>query len=328
MQLTLATSVTFGDSGLDRAAHLRGDAAAQLALLADPAARILPHWKHKPLVRGEGPVSLAWLPAGHAGLDAAIDPPVFLGLDGDGPRFALDVSPWVPLTPPDGPMDGFLDVTEQVHPDFPAGDRFVELRNCMTDLDARAGELAAMARGVLAWHQRHRFCANCGAESYMAQAGWQRDCPTCKAHHFPRTDPVVIMLITRGNSVLLGRSPAWPEKMYSLLAGFIEPGETIEAAVRREVFEEAGIRVGEVSYLVSQPWPFPASLMLACRGVAVSEEITVDPVEIADARWVSREDMMQVFEGTHPEVNPSRPGAIARFVLERWLADRLDEPMA
>ena len=168
------------------------------------------------------------------------------------------------------------------------------------------------------------FCAKCGAPSEVSQGGWQRGCPACKAQHFPRTDPVVIMLITRGNSVLMGRSPGWPQGMYSLLAGFVEPGETIEAAVRREVVEESGIKVGAVSYLASQPWPFPASLMFGCMGEAESDEITVDPDELEDARWVTREEMMQVFAGEHPEIKPARKGAIAHFLLHNWLADTLD----
>ena len=131
-------------------------------------------------------------------------------------------------------------------------------------------------------------------------------------------------LITRGNSVLMGRSPGWPEGMFSLLAGFVEPGETIEAAVRREVFEEAGVHVGEVSYLASQPWPFPASLMFGCQGHATSDEITIDPDEIEAAMWVSRETMMQAMAGEIPDMKPARKGSIARFLLENWLADTLD----
>ena len=157
-----------------------------------------------------------------------------------------------------------------------------------------------------------------------AQAGWQRDCHACGAHHFPRTDPVVIMLITRGNSVLLGRSPGWPEGVYSLLAGFVEPGETIEAAVRREVYEETRIQVAEVGYLASQPWPFPTSLMVGCRGRAVSCDITIDPTEIEDAIWVSREELADCFAGQNPRLKPARKGAIAHFLLWNWLADRLD----
>ena len=155
-------------------------------------------------------------------------------------------------------------------------------------------------------------------------SGWQRSCPDCGGQHFPRTDPVVIMLITRGNSVLMGRSPGWPEGMYSLLAGFVEPGETIEAAVRREVFEEAGIAVGQVTYLASQPWAFPSSLMFGCWGHALSHEITIDPTEIEDAIWVSRDDMLEAFAGQHPILMPARKGAIAQFLLRNWLADTLE----
>ena len=155
-------------------------------------------------------------------------------------------------------------------------------------------------------------------------AGWQRNCPDCGGKHFPRTDPVVIMLITHGNSALIGRSPGWPEGMYSCLAGFVEPGETLENAVRREVMEEAGVPVGAVSYLSSQPWPFPASLMFGCKGEALSTDIQLDPVELEDARWITREEMVQAFNGQHPEVRAPRKGAIAEFLLSGWLADRLD----
>ncbi|CAN0586768.1 unnamed protein product, partial [Ectocarpus sp. 12 AP-2014] len=151
-----------------------------------------------------------------------------------------------------------------------------------------------------------------------------RLCPSCGAHHFPRTDPVVIMLVTHGSSVLMGRSPGWPEGMYSLLAGFVEPGETLEAAVRREVWEEAGVRVGAVDYLSSQPWPFPASLMMGCRGEALTRDITIDPVEIEDAMWVGKSEMMDAFAGVHPLIKPARKGAIAQFLLQNWLADTLD----
>ena len=132
------------------------------------------------------------------------------------------------------------------------------------------------------------------------------------------------MLITYGNSVLIGRSPGWPEGMFSLLAGFVEPGETLEAAVRREVFEESGVRVGQVEYLSSQPWPFPASLMFGCLGHATSQKITIDPAEIEDAMWVTREEMMDIVAGEHPTIFPARKGAIAHFLIENWLADTLD----
>jgi NAD+ diphosphatase len=220
-------------------------------------------------------------------------------------------------------LGGFLDPTEQRHPLIGDDLAFAELRRMMTWLNPRDAELAATGKAILSWHSGHPYCARCGGETDVTAAGWQRQCKTCNASHFPRTDPVVIMLITRGNSVLMGRSPGWPEGMYSLLAGFVEPGETLEAAVRREVFEESGVEVGQVSYLASQPWPFPASLMMGCAGEAISEEINIDPVEIEDAMWVSREEMLEIFSGNHAKVLTPRKGAIAHFLLENWLTDSL-----
>lgn len=315
-----AESVTFGGSGLDRAGHLRGDAAAVASLLA--AGRVLALWRGKPLLAGED--ALGWLAPDHPAL-AIAGPAVFLGRDETGQGlFARDLSAWVPPEGTDLPQPGFFDKTRQPHPDLPPTHAFAELRGVMTRLSAREAELAATARAVLMWHRSHGFCAQCGAASDMVQAGWQRSCPACGTQHFPRTDPVVIMLVTRGNAALLGRSPGWPEGMYSCLAGFIEPGETIEAAVRREVFEESGVRVGAVRYLASQPWPFPASLMIGCAAEAVSDTITVDPAELEDALWITREEALQSLCGDHPRAQPARPGSIAHFMLTNWLADRLD----
>lgn len=156
----------------------------------------------------------------------------------------------------------------------------------------------------------------------MTQAGWRRDCPSCGGQHFPRTDPVVIMLVTNGNSILLGRSPGWPDGMYSLLAGFVEPGETLETAVKREVAEETGVQVENVAYLASQPWPFPSSLMIGCKAEAVSRDLSIDTNEIEDAIWLTREELLSVFAGTHPTIKPARSGAIAGYLMENWLADR------
>ncbi|MFN3969863.1 MAG: NAD(+) diphosphatase [Gemmobacter sp.] len=313
----------FGESGLNRAAHLRGQAAAMAELLA--TGRVLPFWRGKPLVvRGAG---LGWLAAGHPAL-AQGRAPVFLGLDDAGgesvARFAQDISDWSPEAGAEAVQGGFFDASEQHHPALPADHLFAELRGMMLRLTPREAELAATAKAVVQWHRSHGFCAVCGAASEAAEAGWQRRCPACGAHHFPRTDPVVIMLVTRGNRALLGRSPGWPPGMYSCLAGFVEPGETLEAAVRREVAEETGVRVGAVRYAASQPWPFPASLMIGCVAEAETEAITLDPVEIEDARWVSREEMVAVMAGLDPAIRPARRGAIAHALIEGWLADRLE----
>jgi len=253
------------------------------------------------------------------------DTTVFLGLDEtEQPLFAVDFSTWEPEFLDAEALGLFLDPSQQRHPDLPEDHVFSELRMVMTRLTPRAAELAATAKAIIGWHSTHGFCSRCGTRSDVAQGGWQRVCPACKAHHFPRTDPVVIMLITHGSSVLMGRSPGWPDGMYSLLAGFVEPGETLEAAVRREVFEETGVHVGAVNYLASQPWPFPASLMFGCGGEATSRDITIDPDEIEDAMWVSRDEMMTAFAGQHPVLKPARKGAIAHLLIRNWLADTLD----
>lgn len=319
-----AETVTFGGSALDRAGEIRNDKDAVAAARKDPDARAILFWRGKPLINRERPASLARLALDHPVLADAAPDAILLGREDGAARFAFDISAWHPSELDEAALGGFLDPSEQRHPALPESMAFAELRRIMTWLSPRDAELAATGRAILGWHRTHGFCAVCGVKTDMAQAGWQRTCPACKSGHFPRTDPVVIMLITNGNSVLMGRSPGWPEGMYSLLAGFIEPGETMEAAVRREVFEEAGVRVGAVSYLSSQPWPFPSSLMFGCAGEATSKEITIDPIEIEDALWVPREEMMDVFAGTHDKILPARRGAIAHFLLENWLADTLD----
>ena len=249
--------------------------------------------------------------------------PVLIGRIDGAAIFARDVSA-LHVEDVSDMLGGFTDTSEQTHADLPNGTAFAELRQAMTRLSPLDAEIAATAKGVLDWHRTHGFCANCGSPTDAGKAGWMRGCAGCGRMHFPRTDPVVIMLITRGNSVLLGRSPAWPEGFFSCLAGFMEPGETLEAAVRREVWEETGIRVGPVSYLSSQPWPFPGSLMLGAHGEAISEQIEIDPEEIAEAIWLSREDMAEVLAGNHARILPAREGAIAHFLLQNWLADTLD----
>lgn len=314
-------AVTFGGSGLDRAAHLRGDAAAIEAMRLSPRARFILAWRGKVLIAAGALVRLG---ADHPVVQDAAEAALFLGRDVGGPVFCADVSDWDPAQDGEALPDGsFFDMTLQRHPLVPDAEGFADLKACMTQLSARDAELAAMARGLLSWHRTHRFCARCGAPSTVAQAGWQRFCPACDARHFPRTDPVVIMLVTRGNRALLGRGLSWPEGMFSCLAGFMEPGETIEAAVRREVAEETGIRVGGVAYLASQPWAFPGSLMIGCHGAALSDEITLDPTELAGARWVTREELAAAFAGEVPGLMPARKGAIAQFLLSNWLADRL-----
>src|SRR6201746_1710166 len=178
----------------------------------------------------------------------------------------------------------------------------------------------AMAKSMVSWHQRHGFCANCGTRSAMTQGGWKRDCPNCKTEHFPRTDPVVIMLVTHGDKCLLGRQKQFPAGMWSCLAGFVEVAETIEDAVRREIFEESGIRCTDVSYYMTQPWPYPSSLMIGCAARAANEDIILDRTEPADARWFDRAEATLMIKRQHPDgLAGPHPFAIAHHLLGRWV---------
>jgi NAD+ diphosphatase len=309
--------VTFGGGGLDRAAHLRANADA-MARQAD--AQFILTWRGKVMMDGDRVLRVG---PHHPALKDVTTLRPFLGMADGIPYFAAELTQIAEHDSDALTLDTFLDPSYQRH--GATGDALLtELRAAMMRLSPLDAELAATAKGVLGWHQSHRFCARCGAESQPSPGGWQRKCDACGGHHFPRTDPVVIMLITHGNSLLLGRSPGWPDGMYSLLAGFVEPGETLEAAVRREVKEETNVDVGAVRYLASQPWPFPSSLMFGCAGEATSSAITIDPVEIEDALWVTREELLAVFAGQHPQILPARKGAIAHFLMENWLSDRLE----
>jgi NAD+ diphosphatase len=319
-----AEQVTFAGGTIDRAAWLRADTAALHALHQRTDAGVLPVWRGKPLVAFSERTRLEWLPPDHAIFSENPGLDVFLGLEGAAPRFAQDISTWQDPAADDDQLGQFLDQSRNRHPDLAPHLQFAELRSVMAELGPDDAGNAAAAKGIIAWHGSHGHCAKCGAESQVDEAGWRRLCARCGAQHFPRTDPVVIMLITHANLVLLGRSAIWPPGMYSLLAGFMEPGESIEAAVRRETWEEAGIPVGPVRYLSSQPWPFPSSLMIGCHGEALSDGIRRDPNELEDARWLTREQVLAGLTGQDADIRPARQGSIARFLLERWLADRID----
>ncbi len=313
--------IGFAGNPLDRLFRAREDA-AQLAELADAAkARAVVFVQSMPVLRleGESLSSLHPLPAARA--FGAIREEVLLGRDQIGPVFAL-------LLPDDAaraeaPQDAeaLVDQRRLVLPTFPA----LQIR----DLRALAitgalphAEIAilAQAKAILHYHGDNRFCARCGASTFSAQGGWRRDCRACGAKHFPRADPVAIMNVIDGDFCLLGRQKNFPEAMYSCLAGFVEAGETFEEAVRREVMEEAGIVVGAVCYVASQPWPFPASIMVGCEAQALSREIAVDRAELEDCRWFSRAEVRGMLEGRHHRgfFAPNRI-AIARTLLEHWL---------
>lgn len=305
----------------NRDTALRVDAKALADLMRDSRTRVLPVWRGKPhLANGS---SLAWVGVDHPCLIHMRDSLIYLGQHDDAACFAADISAWEPDALDQTALAMFLDASQQIWPGAPEGTAFCDLRMGMGTLPGPDAALAATARALFNWHRTHRFCAACGTPSVPAMAGWERHCPACGAKHFPRTDPVVIMLVLHGNRALLGRQPGWPAGMYSALAGFVEPGETLEAAVDREVREEVGIALSHVQYIASQPWPFPNSLMLGCVAQAVSDQITLD-AELEDARWVTREQVLRGWTGDDPSLMPARKGSIAHALIGAWLAGRLN----
>ena len=239
------------------------------------------------------------------------------GLPAVGPDGRLD---WQPVTAPDlflGIAKGrpYFSATEQPHANARAA------FDTIGTLSPAEAPLFAAALSLAWWHSRHRFCANCSHESVIERGGWSRRCPSCSAQHFPRVDPVVIMLAEHDGRLLLGRQPQYPPGRYSALAGFLEPGESIEAAVARELQEEAGIAVADVRYITSQPWPFPSSLMLGCHARALGDDLTIDFTELDDARWFTRDEIAAAIAGEPDAAFQAPPRfAIARTLLEHWLA--------
>ena len=275
----------FAGPGIDRADALRNRPEAVAALLARPDARALVWADGVPWLDSAG--SLTWREATGA-------EPLFLGLDDGAPRFAA-------------------------LPGIAAG---AEARAILGLLDPTDAPLFAAALSLSSWHLRHGFCSVCGSPSAMFRSGWARRCDPCGAEHYPRVDPVVIMLATFEDRLLLGRQPQYPPGRYSALAGFVEPGETIEAAVARELHEEAGIKVSDVRYLASQPWPFPNSLMIGCSAMATGDALVIDTQELDDARWFTRDEVAAALadDPAAPFLPPPR-FAIARTLLDHWIGD-------
>jgi NAD+ diphosphatase len=299
----------FSGNRLDRASGQRTDPAWVAAKQAEPSSFIHPMWKLQPFVIGgdDGPLEAAFFRPGLCESMAAPDAAcVFLGLDGERAMFALDISA-APEPEREGPLAGL--------------GRFRDLRSAASLMPANDAAILGQAKALIDWHQRHGFCPRCGSRTALMDAGYRRFCASCTAEHFPRTDPVVIMLAIDGERCLVGRGKQFPPGMFSALAGFMEPGETIEEAVRRELFEEAGIRTGLVTYHATQPWPFPSSLMIGCFAEALGPDIRVDESELAEARWLERADARVLLEGGHVEgVRIPPPIAIAHHLIKAWAA--------
>ena len=293
--------LSFTGNPLDRASAERSDPKWIAAQQARADALFLPIWQTKPLLVGD---RAGLLSAVMMGLTPDMQT-IFLGLrDGQQPLFAVAL--------PDSEAAPLAGLGE-----------FREMRAAALVLPDAECAIAGQAKSLIDWHRRHRFCANCGAQTLAADSGYRRDCPGCGAQHFPRTDPVVIMLPFLGEECLVGRGARFPEGMYSAFAGFMEPGETLEEAVKRELQEEVSLRVSSVRYHASQPWPFPSSLMLGCYAEAVSRDFQIDAQEIEQARWMTKAEVRARLAGEIQD-GIKLPGtvAIARMLLSNWVQTR------
>ena len=296
---------TFAGNPLDRVSYRRSDAEWLAEQLAAPESLALALWNGKPLVEtaAGGGVQIAYLAAGMARvLAGGPERLLFLGLWKETAIFAVDLDG--EGDPADGPLEGL--------------GRFEDLRAIAMTLPGTEAGIIATAKSMFEWRRRHRHCPACGSVSEVAEGGWKRICPTFRAQHFPRTDPVVIMLAVKGERCLLGRQAAWPKGMYSALAGFLEPGESIEEACARELYEEAAVRATSVRYHSTQPWPYPASLMIGLIAEIETEDATADNIEIDEVRWFTREQARALVRGEMGDAKAPGGLAIAYQLIKAW----------
>ena len=297
---------TFAGNPLNRASERRGDAAWLAEKLAASDSLGLAVWNGRPLVETgkDGGVQIAYLRADMARelADNGWERLLFMGLWNETAVFAVDLEGGV--DPADGPLQGL--------------GRFEDLRAIALRLPPADAGILATAKSMFEWRRRHRFCAACGQPSEVAEGGWKRVCPSCNAEHFPRTDPVVIMLPVHGDRCMVGRGAAWPKGMFSALAGFLEPGESIEEACARELFEEAGLRATSVRYHSTQPWPYPSSLMIGLIAQVDGDQATPDQTELAEVRWFTRAEARDLLAGKVEGAGAPTLMAIAAQLIKAW----------
>ncbi|MDB5475873.1 MAG: MutT/nudix family protein [Phenylobacterium sp.] len=301
---------TFAGNPLDRASDKRPDADWIARQLASPDSLVFAVWNGQPFVEPrEGGVQIAYMPAKIAEeLAPGPERLLFMGLWKETAVFAVDLEGQA--NPADGgPLQGL--------------GKFEDLRRVALQLPSTEAAIVATAKAMFEWRRRHRHCAVCGQPSEAVEGGWKRRCPSCEAEHFPRTDPVVIMLPWHGDRCMLGRQEAWPKGMFSALAGFLEPGESIEEACARELAEEAGLRARKVRYHSTQPWPYPSSLMIGLIAEVEDDEGTPDQTELSEVRWFTRDEARDLIAGQLDGVAAPNPMAIAHQLIKAWVESSL-----
>ncbi len=310
-------ALKFANAPFDRAAHLRKDEEWLKKTIKADDTLFLPFYAGKILCIDNGEPADAIIP----GIKISKTPRkiawlyndeipnfshcqfIFLGEEKGKARFAVSI----PTS---------INLESSLLADLVEGD----LRAISGGISAEDAHFASTSAAILNWHRKHGFCANCGEATQISEAGWKRECPACGTEHFPRVDPVAIMLAVKGDKCLMGRGAQWGERMYSCLAGFVEPGETMEQAAARELFEEAGVvATNNAQYLFCQPWPFPSSLMIGMIVEVENEELTIDENELETARWFSKDEARQIMDGNHPDVDAPADIAVAYHVLKAWV---------
>ena len=321
----ILVGLAFAADPLDRATDRRENVEALASLRARPDARAILVARDMPVLQKTAALD-PLLPLSEIEALGGARVEALLGILPDGAPVFAALLPDEAVNEEANASDGFLDRRILVVPgrdDLKPTDLRSIAAGGLVPVD-RASMLAT-AKALMHWHARRSFCSNCGSSTEVTAAGWRRECRNCGMQHFPRTDPVVIMLAVDGDNCLLGRQPRFPKGMYSALAGFVEPGETIEAAVKREILEELDVPCGEVRYFASQPWPFPASLMIGCFAHALSRAVAVDRTELEDARWFSRAETLALLERRHPEsLTAPIPMAIAHHLIKHWAEKGVD----
>ena len=296
---------TFAGNPLDRVSEHRSDPEWIATQLAAPDALGLALWNGKPLVETtkDGGTQIAYIPAGMAKeLAGGPEKLLFLGLWQGVAVFAVDLDGRA--DPADGPLEGL--------------GRFEDLRVIAMTMPGTEAAIVATAKSMFEWRRKHRFCSACGQPSEVAEAGWKRVCPSCETQHFPRTDPVVIMLAVKGERCLVGRQAAWPKLMYSALAGFLEPGESIEEACARELWEEARLKTRSVRYHSTQPWPYPSSLMIGLIAEVENDDAVADQIELDEVRWMTRDETRAMLRGEVADAKAPGALAIAHQLIKAW----------